>query len=192
MKTRFTCSIGNGARLAPLELSDADVIFNETNKSRRYLREYLGWVDHVKSVEDTRNFIISEAKHVSDGQKVNATIWLNERYAGICGLFNIDKINRSASIGYWLGESFQGNGLMTRSVEALVDHAFQQLELNRVEIRTHPKNIASQGVARRLGFVLEGTLAQAEWLNAGYADSRIYGLTADRWKAQSSSRSRAR
>ena len=178
---RFKHSIGGEAYLTPLDLRDASAIFYETERSRRYLREFLPWVDHVKGIEDTRNFINAELKHVFDGQKIHVTIWDGQEFAGICSLFEINRANRSAFIGYWLGKRFQKRGLMTRSVKALVDHAITVLHLNRIEIRTHPENEPSKAVAERLGFVLEGTLSQAEWLYDKYVDNCVWGMTADRW-----------
>ena len=185
---RFTVSLGEDAHITPLDPRDASAIFIETERSRRYLREFLPWVDFVKSIEDTRQFITAELKNVFEGKKVHVTIWHGDRFAGIASIDNIETTNRHATIGYWLGKSHQGHGLMTRTVTALVDHAFEQLHLNRIEIRTHTENMASQAVAKRLGFPLEGTLAQAEWLYDKYVDLHLYGMTADRWKARDSNR----
>ncbi|MGB0371842.1 MAG: GNAT family N-acetyltransferase [Opitutales bacterium] len=180
---RFTVPIGEDAFITPLDLGDASAIFLETERSRRYLREFLPWVDHVKGVEDTRRFISAESKLMFEGRKIHVTIWDEGEFAGICSLFDINKANRSATIGYWLGKRFQGKGLMTRTVKALINHAYEDLHLNRIEIRTHPENKASQAIPLRLGFKLEGTLEQAEWLYDKYVDSNVYGMTADRWKS---------
>ncbi|MEM9026371.1 MAG: GNAT family protein [Verrucomicrobiota bacterium] len=179
---RFTFPIGEDAYLTPLDLRDASAIYMETERSRRYLREFLPWVDHVKAVEDTRRFITAESKHVFGGKKIHVTIWCEGQFAGICSLFDINKANRSATVGYWLGKSFQGRGLMTRTVRALIEHAFVELHLNRVEIRAHPENKPSRAIPERLGFVLEGTLVEAEWLYDKYVDSCVYGITLNRWK----------
>lgn len=181
---RFTFSIGEDATLTPLALRDASAIFLETERSRRYLREFLPWVDYVKSIEDTRQFITAEVKNMFEGKKFHVTIWHDDRFAGIASIDHIDTANRHATIGYWLGKSHQGQGLMTRTVKALVDHAFNELHLNRIEIRTHTENVPSQAVTKRLGFQQEGTLAQAEWLYDKYVDLNVYGMTADRWKQQ--------
>ena len=181
---RFTFSIGEDAYITPLDLRDASAIFLETERSRRYLREYLPWVDCVKGVEDTCNFINAETKLIHEGRKIHVTIWQDDAFCGIASLFDIDKVNRSATIGYWLGKRHQGKGLMTRTVKALIDHAISQLHLNRLELRAHTENLQSQGVAKRLGFQHEGTLKQAEWLYDKYVDLNVYGMTAERWKAQ--------
>ena len=48
------------------------------------------------------------------------------------GYHGIDWENGSTSLGYWLGEGFQGQGIVTAACRTLVDHAFEELNLNRV------------------------------------------------------------
>ena len=90
--------------------------------------------------------------------------------AGVVGVEPLDWIHRSASIGYWLGERFQGRGLITTAVRALVEHAVSVWELNRVEIRAAVGNARSRAIPERLGFQEEGTLREAE--RVGGAASR--------------------
>jgi len=89
--------------------------------------------------------------------------------------------NRSTSIGYWLGERFQGSGVMTKSCKALIEYAFRELKLNRVEIRCAEKNLRSRAIPERLGFVNEGMIREAEWLYDHFVDHVVYGVLAREW-----------
>ena len=84
-------------------------------------------------------------------------------------------------IGYWLAETHQGRGLVTTACRALVDHAFSAWTLNRVEVRAAVDNLRSRAVPERLGFTLEGTIRQAEWVNDRYVDHAVYGMLAADW-----------
>lgn len=64
--------------------------------------------------------------------------------------------SQAASLGYWLGEDAEGQGLMTEAVETLCVWARDALGLARVEAATLPDNMRSQGVLRRAGFEREG------------------------------------
>ncbi|MHA7632872.1 GNAT family N-acetyltransferase [Corallococcus sp. M7] len=63
-------------------------------------------------------------------------------------------------IGYWISERHTGRGLATEIAGALTRVAFEVEGVRRVEIHCDPRNVRSAAVARRLGFVHEGTLRQ--------------------------------
>ena len=71
---------------------------------------------------------------------------------------------------------------MTTACRAYVDHAFTRLDVHRVEIRCAVENRRSRAIPERLGFRLEGTLRDAEWLYDHFVDSVVYGMLADEWK----------
>jgi ribosomal-protein-alanine N-acetyltransferase len=63
---------------------------------------------------------------------------------------------RSGYLGYFAFEGFEGRGLMTLGLNAVVRHAFKDLGLHRVEANIQPGNTASVALAKRCGFELEG------------------------------------
>jgi RimJ/RimL family protein N-acetyltransferase len=67
--------------------------------------------------------------------------------------------HRRAEVGYWLVPSARGQGIGRTAVSLLVEWAFEELELDRVEITTTPDNAAARALARSLGFTQEGVLA---------------------------------
>jgi ribosomal-protein-serine acetyltransferase len=94
----------------------------------------------------------------------------------------LDRPNRSTQLGYWLGEEFQGRGIMTRAVRALIELTFNTWRLNRIEIRCATGNQPSCRLAERLGACLEGTARDAEWLYDRFVDHRVYSILAREWK----------
>ncbi len=90
--------------------------------------------------------------------------------------------DRKASLGYWLGESFQGKGLVTKSGRALIDHAFGTLKLHRLEIQCAVDNWPSRKVADRLGFTQEGILRQSWWTQEQFVDMVLYGFLVTDWQ----------
>jgi ribosomal-protein-serine acetyltransferase len=84
----------------------------------------------------------------------------------------------SASLGYWLAEAHQGRGLMTKSVSELVDHAFDEWHLNRVEIQAGIGNRKSRAIPERLGFQRDGVLREYERVGDRYIDMVVYSLLA--------------
>ena len=69
---------------------------------------------------------------------------------------------------------------MTKACQAVVNYCFNELELNRIEIRTATENVKSAAIPHRLGFEQEGHLQQAEWLYDKFVDHFVFGLIRER------------
>ena len=169
--------------LMPLELRDADELFSLTDRNRTYLRHWLPWLDNITRPEDTRAFIRAAQAQASQNNGTQLAIRLNGRISGIVGHHQIDWRNRLTSLGYWVGEEFQGRGLVTAASRALVSHAFDHAQLNRVEIRCATENDKSRAIPMRLGFREEGLLQDAEWLYDHFVDHIVYAMLARDWAA---------
>ncbi len=89
-----------------------------------------------------------------------------------------------AEIGYILGREHWGQGYAGEAQRRVIDFAFDEVGLHRLEADTHPDNAASARSLERLGFRREGLLRE-RWLVGGRrGDSVIWGLLADEWRAR--------
>ena len=79
-----------------------------------------------------------------------------------------------ADIGYIVAPGARGRGVATRAVKLLADYGFGELDLGRIEIVTHPENVASQRVAEKAGFVRESLLRAYILLRDGRADGVMF------------------
>lgn len=86
---------------------------------------------------------------------------------------------RSGCLGYWIGSPFLKRGHATEAVGALIDHAFDELGLHRVEANVQPTNGASLGVVRRLGFRREGFSPRYLRIAGQWADHERWALTSE-------------
>jgi ribosomal-protein-serine acetyltransferase len=166
-----------------LEEQHAEELFALTDQNRQYLREWLPWLDNNMSLEDTEDFVRDSLEQFRNNNGFQLGIWFQDRLAGVIGYHKIDWVNRATSIGYWLGASFQGKGLTTRACRALIDYAFNDLRLNRVEIRCAVKNGKSRAIPLRLGFKEEGLIRQSEWLYDHFVDHVVYGMLKNEWQS---------
>jgi ribosomal-protein-serine acetyltransferase len=174
--------IDNDIELRLLDERDAKEIYRLIDQNRAYLREWLPWLDVTRSVEDEAAFIRSVRAQYTDNRGFGCSIWYRGQVAGTISYHPIDWPNRKVEIGYWLGAQFQGKGLMTRACEKLITIAFDELKLNRVEIRCATGNRRSCAIPERLGFTKEGVIRQSEWLYDHFVDLVLYGLLAGEWK----------
>ncbi len=177
----FSYSLGQDAYLRLLTAQDAEECFAVVDANRAHLREWLPWVDRSNSPTDTYWFIEGALQQFAANNGFQAGIVVEQRLVGAIGFHGIDWASRRTSIGYWLAEPHQGRGLVTTACRALVDHAFSAWKLNRVEVRAAVDNLRSRAVPERLGFTLEGTIRQAEWVNDRFVDHAVYGMLAADW-----------
>ena len=131
----FVHKIDEDLSLKLIELRDGEKVFELTNNSRDYLREWLPWLDTTTKLEDTIEFIKICLKGFAENKSLNTVILFKGKIVGVAGYNSINWSNKTAYIGYWLGEEFQGNGIMTKVAKTLTDYAFSELNLNKVEIR---------------------------------------------------------
>jgi ribosomal-protein-alanine N-acetyltransferase len=107
-----------------------------------------------------------------------------EKAIGTCLVFRHDEPSARAELGFVLGRAHWGAGYMTEALTALIDCAFENMGMRRLEAEVNPRNIASGQLLRRLGFVREGLLRQ-RWVSKGTAhDVETYGLLHDDWAAR--------
>ncbi|WOV84019.1 GNAT family protein [Sporosarcina jeotgali] len=177
----FTLPVSETVSLKLLEQEDAAELFFLVNESRTHLREWLPWVDGALSPESYRPVIEMWLKQFAEHNGFQAGILYNGEIAGMIGFHKIDWMNKSTSLGYWIGERFQGNGIMTDAVRAMIDYAFSIYKLNRVEIRCGTANAKSRAIPERLNFHLEGIQRDAEFLYDHFHDLAVYSILARDW-----------
>lgn len=169
------------SELRLLQTHQAEALFDLTDRNREHLRRWLPWVDGVQRAEDTRKFIQSRLEALAKSNGYDLTIWHRGQIAGTVGLFDMDGLK--GEIGYWLGQGFEGQGLMSRSVAALLQYAFIDLGLLRVQIRANVNNHKSRAIPERLGFTLEGILRNDSVLhNAISRNNALYAMTQEDWE----------
>lgn len=182
----FPLRTARGLELRPVEPGDGRILFQLTAANRGNLRLWLPWVDGIQGPADTARFIEISRRSFAEGTGLVLAVRLQGRVIGVVDFHHLDSINRKASIGYWLGERWRGNGLMSEAVACLVKYGFQALGLNRIEIRVAPENERSRRIPERLGFREEGHLRQAEWLYDHFVDHVVYGLVRTDWLSRES------
>ncbi|HEX5136059.1 MAG TPA: GNAT family protein [Planctomycetota bacterium] len=170
--------LGDGAALTLLEESDARDLFALVDRNRERLRAWLLWADDTRSAEDSLAFIRATREQAAQGQGFHGCLRVQGRIAGCVGFHGINRSFRSTAIGYWIGGEFEGRGLMTKTVRALVEHAFKDLGLHRIEIRCAVGNARSRAIPERLGFRQEGILRGAERAAGRVLDVVVYGRLA--------------
>lgn len=181
--------------LRPLSMRDK----GEWNVVRTENAEYVGqWEptapDGIGQRITFRQYVRGFDKEARAGRILPFVIVVDGRIAGQMHLFGIVHGSLlSGAAGYWVARRQAGQGLATRALAALCDHAFHEAGLHRVEVNIRPENTASLRVVEHLGFRDEGIRARYLHINGGWRDHRTYSLTTEdllgrtvleRWKQQ--------
>lgn len=183
----FTFKVDEEIELQLFQLKDCKELYRMIDSNRIHLREWLGWVDDMTSPYQYETIIPVWLKQFADNNGFNTGIRYRGELVGSIGFHYIDWRNKHTTIGYYLAQNAMGRGIMTRSVKALLDYAFYELGLNRVEIRCGEYNLKSRAIPERLGFTIEGRIRDGEVLYNNYHDLIVYGMLARDWKNRSAS-----
>jgi RimJ/RimL family protein N-acetyltransferase len=95
---------------------------------------------------------------------------------------HLSENGKTAEVGYTFDREHWGNGYAVESLTALVDYAFEELDVTRVFGMLHPDNPASAMVLERTGLLYEGRTKLSYWLGEENSDDLIYGMIRSDWE----------
>ncbi|HEY9766459.1 MAG TPA: GNAT family protein [Chroococcales cyanobacterium] len=176
----FKLRIDEETDLRLLEYRHAGAYFEIIESNREYLKRWVRSPAKVRSIEEARSRIQTSLRLFAESGGFHAGLFFRGRLVGEMSFTLIQP--EWATLGYWLGRDFQGRGLVTRACEALLNHAFEELGLDRMEIHCAAENVKSRAIPERLGFEIEGVIRDAHWLEDHFADQVTYSLSARKWR----------
>lgn len=148
-------------------------------KNQHWLQQSLSWPAEVSHEDETRRHVQGNVMLHQRGYAKMFLLFLHEEIIGVLSFNQIEPINKTAYIGYWIDESHNGQGLLSQALQAFMDYYARSGTVRRFVIKCRVANHKSNQVALRNGFTLEGCLKQAEFLNGSYDDQNIYGRIID-------------
>jgi ribosomal-protein-serine acetyltransferase len=160
---------------------DAERFFDLIMRNRDHLDPWMRWTARVQTLDDARKYLERAGARYEAGEGFHAGLWDGDTLAGGIACHAIDRESHNTEIGYWLGESFTGRGLVTRACRAVITALFELEHLHRIEIRCAADNLPSRAVADRLGFTYEGMLRESEWITSSFRDHALYSLLDREW-----------
>jgi aminoglycoside 6'-N-acetyltransferase len=120
----------------------------------------------------------------SPGQWLQIAIALKHtgQLVGDCALKVHAADERQATIGITLCRAFQGQGLATEALSALLDYLFLEAGLHRVQADTDPGNLRAWKLLERLGMRRETHSLQSLWFKGRWADEFVYAILWQEWQ----------
>lgn len=168
MEFKLRCWLSGDAR-SLCENADNVKIYNN-------LRNYF---PSPYTLDDARDYI-AFCKQGEGREHIIRAIEVDGKAVGNVGVFFKDDVYcKSAELGYWLGEEYWGNGIMSRAVEQLCDYVFENYDIARIFAEPFATNVGSRRVLEKAGFELEGILKKSVFKNGKFVDGCIYALLSD-------------
>ena len=128
-----------------LRLHDAynvEGFFKLIDRNRAHLRQWMEWEKNHQmeweknhqTVDDSYRYVMTVREQFARREIINAQIYYRGEIAGSVGLIIQDWYTGYGEVGYWLGAEFTGKGIATRAARAMVNFAFNTLELHKLVI----------------------------------------------------------
>jgi ribosomal-protein-alanine N-acetyltransferase len=163
---------------APLESDRAGFI--AAMRASRELHE--PWLSEIATDEYFDRLL---SRVADERQDVN--LICSAESGAIVGVVNLSEIVRgafqSAFLSYAAVTGYEGQGLISEGLQLLLERAFVELGLHRLEANIQPGNAPSQALVRRAGFICEGTSRRYLMLGGEWRDHEHWVLLAEEWRA---------
>ncbi|MAU51551.1 MAG: 30S ribosomal protein S5 alanine N-acetyltransferase [Roseovarius sp.] len=142
------------------------------------------WAEDHLSRKGFSNRVWWAQRAVSQGTALPLFLIRREDRA-LLGAITLDNIRRgpaqAGTLGYWIGARHARQGYMREAIAAVVHHAYERLDLSRLEAACLPENHASRGLLERCGFKYEGVAQSYLQINGRWRTHVLYAaLRADR------------
>jgi ribosomal-protein-alanine N-acetyltransferase len=137
------------------------------------------WPDDSLGRDHFRRRLRQQVREWRAGEAYGLFVFLNDkrRLVGGINLSNVRRgVAQATSVGYWMGQPFAGQGLMTDALRAILPFVFDELRLHRLEAACLPHNEPSKSVLAKAGFHEEGLARQYLRINGQWADHLLFAL----------------
>jgi len=126
-------------------------------------------------------------KYIASYQKEDYYRWaIIDTLSGACigqiAIFLVDSKNHFCEIEYCIGSKFQRKGFCVEAVKAILDFAFEQVNIHKMQVCHKENNIASKGIIKKCGFTYEGMLRDYFFMDGKYVSRLYYSMLRKEWK----------
>lgn len=198
----FTLRVDDEISLRTLHPDDAHDLFGLIERNRSRLRPWVGPSSLPETPQATRIYTIEcyfgsldpltaidtpyidevRPYHPPDDPPMEMGIWFCGDLAGEISLSILEDSSTAAEFGYWIDGEHEGKGIVTRCVRALMDHAIENMGIERFVIGCAQNNLRSRAVAERLGYQLQAMIPNGEVVGEFVYDRVVYGIRSGEWR----------
>jgi len=177
----FTLQLGDNAQLRSLEPWNAQEFLAHIDRARPYVDPWIPWATLSTDLASATEVLQRYAdRRAADTARIYG-IWLDGTLVGGVMFTTFDAASGVCEIGCWLEEAGAGQGLVNQACRFLIDWAFQERDMSRVEWWVASGNTRSIEAARRLGMTRDGVLRQRTAYRGERRDLEIWSVLSGEW-----------
>jgi [ribosomal protein S5]-alanine N-acetyltransferase len=167
--------------LRHIDNEDVDAVFalRSNPEIMRYIPK-----DLHKNNQDALEHIAQIEETIQKNEGINWAITFknNPKMIGIIGFYRIKPENHRSELGYMLLPEFQGKGIVTEAIQGVLKYGFNVLHFHSIEAIIDPRNVASECVLKKNGFVKEAHILENVFHDGQFLDSVTYSLLKKNFK----------
>lgn len=169
---------GNRVEVKVLTPEDSEAMLEYYVRNKKHLMPYEPSRDEIfYSIKTQKNILMESYKQFLNGLSINCGIFNEEGLIGKIQLSNIVMgVFRNCFVGYSMDVDHQGKGYMTEALRLIIDYAFNDMYMHRLEASTLTDNIKSQRVLLACGFEEIGISKKYLFINGVWRDHKIFSL----------------
>ncbi len=169
--------------LRPWRMEDAESVAEFANNPK-IAKNLLNVFPSPYGLADAKEYL-ARCIEAGEERQLTRAIEVDNRAVGSIGIFlGEDVYEKSAKIGYWLGEQYWGRGVMTRAVRELSELAFSKYDIVRIQAEVFSGNKPSCRVLERAGYTFEGIKRCAVYKNGSIQDLHTYALVREKFQPE--------
>lgn len=176
----FKKLVGERIYLSPRSLEDAEIFTEWMNDF--CVTDYIGRSHTSMSLQDEKEYLEKVKKEemsfaIIDSQK--------DEMIGTVGLHSIDNINRTATLGIFIGnKNYWSKGYGTEAIQLLLDFGFNYLNLNNIDLALMEFNQRALKCYQKCGFKEMGRKRKCRFINGQYYDTIYMDILAEEFKGE--------
>lgn len=144
------------------------------------------YTEDLTNPDELERWMLNRLHESSKGDQMTYTVILNEsgKVIGSTSYGHIDWEEKGIEIGWtWLGKAYIGSGINKQMKFLMLQHAFEMMEIERLELRTDEQNIRSRKAMEKIGAQYDGVLRNHRRTQGGKRrNTVIYSIIRSEWE----------
>ncbi len=172
----------NEIKVLPMQRSDLPVLIKWA-EDEKTLIQWCGPVfEYPLTLEQLERYFSETEKNIP-ARYIFKAVTNENIVAGMCELGAVDRKFRTGSVcRIFVDKKFRGKGIAELMITDLINFAFKELNLRRIELNVYAFNAPAYKCYEKLGFVREGMKRKVTEYNGEFWDGYMYGLLKEEWE----------